>query len=119
MLCLDCEFADGVKKVLPLLFFGPQTLFVFVEAATQSPGLLGPQVQGLVLLALKRKKTKHSVQRPKFKEHTQKKNKNRMCDFPLERYARPYMSNIQSAVSKFSHKKFRVLHRIHITLFQQ
>lgn len=53
-LSFDCKFADGVEEVLPLLLLGPQTLLMLVEPAAQSAGLLGSQVQGLVLLTLQR-----------------------------------------------------------------
>lgn len=52
-LSFNCKFADGVEEVFPLLFLGAQTLFVLVELAAQSSGLLGSQIQGLVLLTLK------------------------------------------------------------------
>ena len=52
-LSFDCKFADGVEEVFPLLFLGPQTLLMLVEPAAQSSGLLGSQIQGLVLLTLK------------------------------------------------------------------
>lgn len=53
LLSFDCKFADGVEEVFPLLLLGPQRLLVLVEPATQGPGLLGSQIQGLVLLPLK------------------------------------------------------------------
>ena len=51
----DSKFADRVQEVLPLLLLGLQTLLMLVESATDSSGLPGPQVQGLVLLTLKDK----------------------------------------------------------------
>ncbi len=59
-LSFDCKFADGVEEVFPLLFLGPQTLFMLVELAAQSSGLLGSQIQGLVLLTLKEIKSTFS-----------------------------------------------------------
>ncbi len=59
-LSFDCKFADGVEEVFPLLFLGPQTLFMLVEPAAQSSGLLGSQIQGLVLLTLKEIKSTFS-----------------------------------------------------------
>lgn len=55
LLSFNCKFADGVEEVFPLLFLGAQTLFVLVEPAAQSSGLLGSKIQGLVLLTLKKK----------------------------------------------------------------
>lgn len=51
-LSFDSKFAHGVEEVFPLLFLGAQTLFVLVETAAHRSGLLGPQIQGLVLLPL-------------------------------------------------------------------
>lgn len=52
----DSKFAYGIKEVFPLLFLGAQTLFVFVEPAAHCSGLLGSQIQGLVLLTLEETK---------------------------------------------------------------
>lgn len=52
-LSFDSKFAHGVEEVFPLLFLCAQTLFMLVELAAHCPGLLGSQIQGLVLLALK------------------------------------------------------------------
>lgn len=53
-LSFDGIFADRVEEVFLLLFLGAQALFVLVEPAAQSSGLLGSQIQGLVLLALQK-----------------------------------------------------------------
>lgn len=54
-LSFDGIFADRVEEVFLLLFLGAQALFVLVEPAAQSSGLLGSQIQGLVLLALQKR----------------------------------------------------------------
>lgn len=51
-LCFDCKFAHRIEEILSLLLLGPQALLVLGQHATESSGLLGPQVQGLILLAL-------------------------------------------------------------------
>lgn len=49
---LDRELAQRVQPLLPLLLLRLKFLLVFVEPAPHGTRLLGPQVQGLVLLAL-------------------------------------------------------------------
>lgn len=49
---LDCILPEGVKPLLPLLLLGLQVLFMLVESAAHGTCFLGPQIQGLVLLAL-------------------------------------------------------------------
>lgn len=49
---LDRVLPQGVQPLLPLLLLGLQVLFVLVEPAAHGTRFLGPQVQGLVLLAL-------------------------------------------------------------------
>lgn len=56
----DSKFAHGVEEVLPLLLLGAQTLLVLVEPAAQSSGLLGSQIQGLVLFTLEHIKQRFS-----------------------------------------------------------
>lgn len=57
LLSLDSEFANGVEAGLPLHLLGHQVLLVFGQLTTDGAGLLGPQVQRLVLLTLKMKRT--------------------------------------------------------------
>lgn len=51
-LCFDSKLAHAIQTVFFLLFLSPQRLFVLVQPAPQGPGLLWPQIQRLVLLAL-------------------------------------------------------------------
>lgn len=53
-LCLDSKFAHGVQSFFSLLLFSPQRLLMLVQSAPESPGLLWPQIQRLVLLTLLR-----------------------------------------------------------------
>ena len=49
---LDCILPEGVQPLLPLLLLGLQVLFMLIELAAHGTCFLGPQIQGLVLLAL-------------------------------------------------------------------
>ena len=49
---LDCILPEGVQPLLPLLLLGLQVLFMLIELAAHDTCFLGPQIQGLVLLAL-------------------------------------------------------------------
>ncbi len=53
----DCELADGVEAGLPLHLLGHQVLLMFCQLTTDGARLLGPQIQRLVLLTLKTKRT--------------------------------------------------------------
>ena len=49
---LDCILPEQVQPLLPLLLLDLQVLFMLVEPAAHGTCFLGPQIQGLVLLAL-------------------------------------------------------------------
>lgn len=49
---LDSKLAQRIQPLLPLLLLRLQLLLMLVEPAAHGSSLLGPQVQGLVLLAL-------------------------------------------------------------------
>merc|ERR1719150_567736 len=51
-LSLDCELAHGELSERPLFLARLQTLLVLSEGLADGAGLLGPQVQGNVLLVL-------------------------------------------------------------------
>lgn len=61
-LCLDGEFPGWVQTFLSLLLLGLQVLLVLVQPAPHGPSLLGPQIQGFVLLALLAKTHSSRVQ---------------------------------------------------------
>ena len=49
---LDCGLPERAQPLLPLPLLGLQVLFVLVEPAAHGTCFLGPQIRGLVLLAL-------------------------------------------------------------------
>ena len=49
---LNGVLLEWVQLLLPLLLLGLQVLFMLVEPAAHGTCFLGPQIQGLVLLAL-------------------------------------------------------------------
>ena len=49
---LNCIRPERVQPLLPLLLLGLQGLFMLVEPGAHGTCFLGPQIQGLVLLAL-------------------------------------------------------------------